>query len=211
MKWLDSKGAHYLGWTFNAWDCSSGPSLIKSDGCPTNFGYGFRAHLLNETRRCDTTNTLSVSFPNSNEWWLQAKFEQTLGQIYNVQIIFGSYTFNLGQSSWSNYEFTSSTNGVKIPNGSFVRIKATMLNIEYFDNLNWLQIFSSQMRCLTQKKIEKSLKCHLNNEVKVGLNFSNDVIKAIFPKNVGIISNVILINEGGEKNKLKQILWSENS
>ncbi|MEU8122882.1 cellulase family glycosylhydrolase [Spirillospora sp. NPDC049024] len=46
MAWLDAHGASYLGWTWNTWDCSSGPSLISSyDGTPTAYGAGLRDHL----------------------------------------------------------------------------------------------------------------------------------------------------------------------
>ncbi|MGW2488104.1 cellulose binding domain-containing protein [Streptomyces sp. NPDC001606] len=46
MKWLDDHGLSYLGWTWNTWDCSSGPSLISSyDGTPTAYGAGLRDHL----------------------------------------------------------------------------------------------------------------------------------------------------------------------
>ncbi|MEU5879538.1 cellulase family glycosylhydrolase [Spirillospora sp. NPDC047279] len=46
MAWLDAHGASYLGWTWNTWSCSSGPSLISSyDGTPTPFGIGLRDHL----------------------------------------------------------------------------------------------------------------------------------------------------------------------
>jgi len=46
MKWFDSHGLSYLGWTWNTWDCSTGPSLISSyDGTPTAFGTGLRDHL----------------------------------------------------------------------------------------------------------------------------------------------------------------------
>ncbi|MFG2126374.1 cellulase family glycosylhydrolase [Streptomyces sp. NPDC048751] len=46
MKWFDDRGLSYLGWTWNAWDCSSGPSLIAGyDGTPTSFGIGLRDHL----------------------------------------------------------------------------------------------------------------------------------------------------------------------
>ncbi|AGP57633.1 endo-1,4-beta-glucanase [Streptomyces rapamycinicus NRRL 5491] len=46
MAWLDTKGASYLGWTWNTWDCSSGPSLISDyNGTPTNYGVGLRDHL----------------------------------------------------------------------------------------------------------------------------------------------------------------------
>ncbi|MET8943614.1 cellulase family glycosylhydrolase [Streptomyces sp. NPDC004542] len=46
MKWFDDRNLSYLGWTWNAWDCSSGPSLISSyDGTPTAYGIGLRDHL----------------------------------------------------------------------------------------------------------------------------------------------------------------------
>ena len=46
MDWADRNNIGYLGWTWNTWDCSSGPSLISDyDGTPTNFGVGLRDHL----------------------------------------------------------------------------------------------------------------------------------------------------------------------
>ncbi|MFI5866058.1 cellulase family glycosylhydrolase [Streptomyces sp. NPDC051546] len=46
MKWFDDRSLSYLGWTWNTWDCSSGPALITSyDGTPTAFGTGLRDHL----------------------------------------------------------------------------------------------------------------------------------------------------------------------
>jgi hypothetical protein len=46
MSWLDSQHLGYLGWTWNTWDCSSGPSLISNfDGTPTAFGIGLRDHF----------------------------------------------------------------------------------------------------------------------------------------------------------------------
>ncbi|MEU2553760.1 cellulose binding domain-containing protein [Streptomyces sp. NPDC013313] len=46
MKWFDDRALSYLGWTWNTWDCSSGPSLISSyDGTPTAYGAGLRDHL----------------------------------------------------------------------------------------------------------------------------------------------------------------------
>ncbi|MGW7407758.1 cellulose binding domain-containing protein [Streptomyces sp. NPDC054833] len=46
MKWFDDRNLSYLGWTWNTWDCSSGPSLITSfDGTPTAYGIGLRDHL----------------------------------------------------------------------------------------------------------------------------------------------------------------------
>jgi len=45
MNWADSHGLSYLGWTWNTWDCSTGPALISNyDGTPTNFGVGIRNH-----------------------------------------------------------------------------------------------------------------------------------------------------------------------
>jgi hypothetical protein len=47
MSFLDGIGASYLGWTWNAWDCASGPSLISDyTGTPTPFGAAYKAHLL---------------------------------------------------------------------------------------------------------------------------------------------------------------------
>ncbi|MFE1881666.1 cellulose binding domain-containing protein [Streptomyces diastatochromogenes] len=46
MKWFDDRSLSYLGWTWNTWDCSSGPSLISAyDGTPTAYGIGLRDHL----------------------------------------------------------------------------------------------------------------------------------------------------------------------
>ncbi len=46
MSWLDSQGSGYLAWTWNNWDCSSGPSLVSDySGTPTNYGSAYKAHL----------------------------------------------------------------------------------------------------------------------------------------------------------------------
>ena len=47
MKWMDSEGMSYLAWTYNSWDCKSGPSLISSydnGGVPTNYGLAVKNH-----------------------------------------------------------------------------------------------------------------------------------------------------------------------
>ncbi len=48
MKWLDSNGGgNYLAWTFNTWDCKSGPALINSydnNGTPTSYGIAVKSH-----------------------------------------------------------------------------------------------------------------------------------------------------------------------
>lgn len=47
MPWADAHHLSYLAWTWNTWDCKSGPALISNyDGTPTAFGAGFKAHLL---------------------------------------------------------------------------------------------------------------------------------------------------------------------
>jgi len=46
MQWADTNKLSYLGWTWNNWDCSTGPSLITDySGNPTNYGLGLRNHL----------------------------------------------------------------------------------------------------------------------------------------------------------------------
>ncbi|GAA0463627.1 glycoside hydrolase family 5 protein [Streptomyces olivaceiscleroticus] len=46
MKWFDDRGLSYLGWTWNTWDCSTGPALISDyNGTPTAYGTGLRDHL----------------------------------------------------------------------------------------------------------------------------------------------------------------------
>uniref|UniRef100_A0A1B6KME0 Glycoside hydrolase family 5 domain-containing protein n=1 Tax=Graphocephala atropunctata TaxID=36148 RepID=A0A1B6KME0_9HEMI len=51
MNWLDSKYISYLGWTWNTWDCFSGPSLIMDyDGSPTAYGIGLKEHLQKQIK-----------------------------------------------------------------------------------------------------------------------------------------------------------------
>ncbi len=39
MDWADARGVSYIPWTWNTWDCKSGPSLITAyDGTPTPYG-----------------------------------------------------------------------------------------------------------------------------------------------------------------------------
>lgn len=46
LDWADAHGVSYLGWTWNTWDCASGPALISSyDGTPTAFGAALRDRL----------------------------------------------------------------------------------------------------------------------------------------------------------------------
>ena len=46
LPWLDARGASYLAWTWNTWDCKSGPALITSySGAPTAYGQGYKDHL----------------------------------------------------------------------------------------------------------------------------------------------------------------------
>lgn len=47
MSWLDSHSGSYPAWTWNTWNCSTGPSLISDySGTPTAYGSGYKAHLL---------------------------------------------------------------------------------------------------------------------------------------------------------------------
>ena len=48
MKWLDANaGGNYFAWTFNTWDCKSGPALISSydnHGVPNGYGSAIKQH-----------------------------------------------------------------------------------------------------------------------------------------------------------------------
>jgi endoglucanase len=45
LSWADGVGASYLGWSWNVWDCVSGPALIAAyDGTPTAMGQAFKDH-----------------------------------------------------------------------------------------------------------------------------------------------------------------------
>ena len=46
-RWADRRGASYLAWTWNPWDCTAGPALLKDwSGTPTPYGAAWRAQLL---------------------------------------------------------------------------------------------------------------------------------------------------------------------
>lgn len=46
LDWVDSKQISYLGWTYNTWDCKSGPALISNyNGTPTPFGQAIKDRL----------------------------------------------------------------------------------------------------------------------------------------------------------------------
>jgi endoglucanase len=46
LPWADAHGISYLGWTWDTWNCASGPALISDyAGTPTAFGIGFKNHL----------------------------------------------------------------------------------------------------------------------------------------------------------------------
>lgn len=44
MSWADAHGVSYLAWAFNSGPCN-GPYLIDSNGNPTAYGAGYKAHL----------------------------------------------------------------------------------------------------------------------------------------------------------------------
>jgi hypothetical protein len=60
MSWLDSHHASYLAWAWDTYDCGSFPSLIASyAGTPTNFGIGYRSHLLSLVGSPTPTSTVT--------------------------------------------------------------------------------------------------------------------------------------------------------
>jgi hypothetical protein len=56
MDWLDAKQISYLGWAWLKADCGGTPSLISDyNGTPTNFGLGFKNHILGMNRTSSLT------------------------------------------------------------------------------------------------------------------------------------------------------------
>lgn len=46
MRWADSHGISYLAWTWNTWNCKTGPAIISTySGRPTGLGKSIRAHF----------------------------------------------------------------------------------------------------------------------------------------------------------------------
>lgn len=61
MAWADAHGVSYLGWTWDTWNCSSGPALITAyDGTATAYGAGYRDHLA-ALAGTTTTTTFPVT------------------------------------------------------------------------------------------------------------------------------------------------------
>jgi endoglucanase len=56
MNWADEHEVSYLGWTWNAFECTSGPALISSpNGTPTAFGQGLRERLRTSRTTLEAT------------------------------------------------------------------------------------------------------------------------------------------------------------
>ncbi len=56
--WLDAHQGNYLAWAWDTYDCSGFPSLVSDySGTPTNYGLGFRDHLLGVTPTATPTAT----------------------------------------------------------------------------------------------------------------------------------------------------------
>ncbi len=78
MEWADLHRISYLGWTWNTWDCRTGPALIAAyDGTPTAFGIGLRTHLaaLAEPDPADFdgngTTDVAVFRPSTDTWFVR--------------------------------------------------------------------------------------------------------------------------------------------
>jgi hypothetical protein len=134
MNWMDSHGISYLGWTWNTWDCSSGPALITDyNGTPTAFGVGFRDHLASlagsggnpppPTPTPAPGSSCKVSYVVQNQW--QGGFTGNI-TITNT----GSSTINgwtLQFNFPSGQQVTDSWNGQFSQQGSQVTVK----NVDY--------------------------------------------------------------------------------
>lgn len=64
LEWADRHGVDYLAWTWNTWDCRSGPALItNTDGSPTVFGAALRDHLAASTTPTPTPSPTKTRKP----------------------------------------------------------------------------------------------------------------------------------------------------
>lgn len=64
MNWADASNVSYLGWTWNTFDCSSGPALISDpDGAPTAFGQGLRDRLRTARISLSAPSPVSAEAP----------------------------------------------------------------------------------------------------------------------------------------------------
>lgn len=62
MSFLDAHNASYLAWTWNNWNCSQGPALITDyTGTPTNYGIGYKNHLVGLASTPTVTPTPSMT------------------------------------------------------------------------------------------------------------------------------------------------------
>ncbi len=63
LPWLDGRGAGYLGWGWDTFDCAGFPALVSDySGTPTNFGIGLRDHLtaLGDTGPSPSTTPITI-------------------------------------------------------------------------------------------------------------------------------------------------------
>jgi hypothetical protein len=74
MGWADTQGISYLGWTWDTWNCSSGPALITSyDGTPTAFGIGLQQHLASLAGSGGSTTTSSTTSSSTTSTTIKHK------------------------------------------------------------------------------------------------------------------------------------------
>ncbi|MGZ6792567.1 MAG: glycoside hydrolase family 5 protein, partial [Mycobacteriales bacterium] len=65
MAWADAHGLGYLGWTWNTWDCRTGPALISGwDGTPTAFGAAVQSHFAARAAAVPTSSPTPSASPS---------------------------------------------------------------------------------------------------------------------------------------------------
>ena len=89
MNWSDANNVSYLGWTWNTFDCNSGPALIAdTEGTPTAFGQG----LFNRLRTPRTTLEVTPSPVAAGE---PVMLTVQVGSPTSTQAPAGSVTFQI--------------------------------------------------------------------------------------------------------------------
>jgi len=145
MPWLDGQNIGYLAWTWNTWDCSSGPSLITDyTGTPTAYGVGFKTHLA---ALASTPITGTIGTSSAHAATLAFSTSVTLNQnLSNATVVFYVYDANGNMVNQTPVRNVSLLQGTPTPVGLTWPVPAGQaagsytLKVGVFDS-TWSQLY----------------------------------------------------------------------